>query len=61
MNRLDLSTYGDELNDTYKQILQDKSDIDWILFGFHKSDNSLKVMDTGSKFNFPFISYFILR
>lgn len=45
---INLEKYKSELQEAYKDVLNEKTDTDWALFGYDKQSNDLKVVSTGS-------------
>ncbi|XP_065161241.1 drebrin-like protein [Atheta coriaria] len=45
---INLNKHKDELTNAYKDVISEKTDTDWALFGYEGQTNDLKVVNTGS-------------
>jgi hypothetical protein len=48
-HQVNFSTHSKELTAAHQAVVSDSNDVNWLIYGYEKGTNDLKVQDTGGK------------
>lgn len=48
-HQVNFSTHSQELTSAHQAVVSDSNDVNWLIYGYEKGTNDLKVQDTGGK------------